>query len=281
MMDEIEYMDRVEALIDAISERSPEKLSSSLSSYTRASEHTLALDGLAYALLHRKVPITRTESVELREILYIHELPAPHMHSINDRDNVMASLNIIEDPPELDSRWAPDGSGVSIAVHENPDFDDTLRTQVGLHVDLPPQLHEPFVRHFTTAVGVGVEINLARTNAAQYVHRGKLHEPNTLESNFVPLMIQSISDGSISGGGILLRNFEQWWSSRRTDAKDMLRQIPTILAAERIADDNFHIALADLSSTTAEQVIIMLTEAEPDTTLGDVPPIPVFRYPPI
>ncbi|MDA3648592.1 hypothetical protein LZ318_17145 [Saccharopolyspora indica] len=280
-MDELEYMDRVEALIDAISERSHDKLSPWLSSYTRAGEHTLALDSLAYALLHRKVPITRAESTELRSILYEHDVLVPGMDSINDRDNVMASLNIIEDAPERDVPEPPAASGVSVVVHENPDFARTMRTQVGLHVDLPPRLYEPFVDHFTANVGVGVEINLARTNPDEYVRQGKLHEPTTLESNFVPLMIQTISDGSIWGGGILLRGFEQWWTKKRTQAKDLVRQIPIILATEQLGDDNFHIALADMSSATADQVITMLTEAEHEPVLGPVPPVPVFRYPPM
>ncbi|RKT83912.1 hypothetical protein SAMN05421805_112113 [Saccharopolyspora antimicrobica] len=280
-MDAIEYMNRLDALIDAITERSLKKMGWSPSSYARAGEHTLALDGLVYSLRHDQIPVTRTESTELRAILYDHDMADPTSHAINDRDNVMASLNIIEDPPELDTSWESIASGVSVDLYENPDLDDVLRRPVGLHVDLPPQLHDPFVKHFATAVGVGVEINLARTNAVQYLRRKKLHEPTTLESNFVPLMIQSISDASISGGGILLRNFEHWWTKRRTDAKDLIRQFPTILAGERISEDNFHIALADLSPETADQVLTVLIEAEPDTVFGDVPPVPVFWYSPV
>ncbi|WP_143061236.1 hypothetical protein [Saccharopolyspora shandongensis] len=203
------------------------------------------------------------------------------MHSINDRDNVMASLNVVDDEPERNKPETPVPSGPPVVVHENPDFGRTLRTQVGLHVDLPPRLYEPFVDHFTAAVGVGVEINLARTNPDQYLRGGKVHEPTEAEANFVPLMIQLISDGSIWGGGILLRGFEQWWTKNRTDAESLVRQIPTILAAEQYGDDNFHIALADMSSSTVEQVLAVLTESKIEEILGAVPPVPVFKYPPM
>ncbi|MGW5646614.1 hypothetical protein ACWEV3_07255 [Saccharopolyspora sp. NPDC003752] len=280
-MDDIEFMDRVEALIEAIDKRSPGKLKASIHEDTRAGEHTLALDRLARSLTHKKIPISRAESAELRELLYDHELPVPYMHSINDRDNVMTSLNVVDDEPERDKPESPVASGPPVIVHENPDFGRTLRTQVGLHVDLPPRLYEPFVDHFTAAVGVGVEINLARTNPDEYLRSGKVHKPTEVEANFVPLMIQAISDGSIWGGGILLRGFEQWWTKKRSDAENLIRQLPTVLAAEQLGDDNFHIALADMSSSTVDQIISVLTESKIEEILGAVPPVPVFKYPPM
>lgn len=280
-MNEVELMNRTDSLFQGMRERIPQETYSFMSSAAHAGEHYEVLDVLLAMLKQGRFPISRPERDELRTIMESVPLPIDMCDFINDWKNIVASLNVVDDAPERDDPEPPMASGPSVVIHENPDFGRTLRTQVGLHVDLPPRLYEPFVDHFTAAVGVGVEINLARTNPDQYMRRGKVRKPTEAEANFVPLMIRVISDGSIWGGGILLRGFEQWWTKNRTDAESLVRQIPTILAAEQYGDDNFHIALADLSSSTVEQVITVLTESKIEEILGAVPPIPVFKYPPM
>ncbi|MEU5851079.1 hypothetical protein [Saccharopolyspora shandongensis] len=280
-MDEIEFMDRADALFQGMRNRLRDQDYDFMSGAAHAGEHAEVLDLLLAIIAKRRIPISKRERDELRAIMSFYELPAKMYDFINDWKNIVDSADIIDDEPERDEPGPPVASGPPVIVHENPDFGRTLRTQVGLHVDLPPRLYEPFVDHFTAAVGVGVEINLARTNPDEYLRSGKVHKPTKVEANFVPLMIQAISDGSIWGGGILLRGFEQWWTKKRSDAENLIRQLPTVLAAEQLGDDNFHIALADLSSSTAEQVIAALAGSKIEEILGVVPPVPVFKYPPI
>ncbi|MBB5157729.1 hypothetical protein [Saccharopolyspora phatthalungensis] len=278
MMDDIEFMDRVEALIQAITKRSSGKLGSSLSEDTHAGEHTLALDSLAWSLAHEKIPISRAESAELRELLYDHELPVPYMHSINDRDNIMSSLNIIDDEPAKDE--AEFYVGPPIVVHEKPDFARTLRTQVGVHVDLPVSLYDPFVDHFTTDVGVGAEVNVARTNPDQYMRTGKIHKPSAEEILFTSELVRLVGSSSIWGGGILLRSFEQWWVKDRIEAESLVSDLPRMMLSARATSKTFHVALADLSQSTVDQVLAVLTGA--DLNLDPrTPPVPVFKYPPM
>jgi hypothetical protein len=279
-MDPEDFMDRVEDLIQAIRERARGKLGSSLSSYTSAGEHTLALDSFAWSLQDKQIPISRTERDELRELLYVFELPVSMMHSINDRDNILASLNVVDDEPAKDEEAPWVLSGPPVVVYENPDFDRTLRTQVGLHVDLPVRLYEPFVDHFTTAVGVGVELNLARTNPDQYMRGGELRKPSAPEILFATEQVRLVAHNSIWGGGVLLRGFEQWWVKGRLEAESLLRDLPRLLVGARMGGKTFHVALADLSSSTVDQVIAVLNESElPEPTR--TAPVPLFRYPPM
>lgn len=143
-------------------------------------------------------------------------------------------------------------------------------------------MYEPFVDHFADAVGVGVEINLARTNPDQYLRKGELRTPTKEESSLTPRLIMLLIQNSIWGGGILLRGFDQWWTHARPDAEALIRQFPMLLTAEQLSDDNFHIALADMTPSTAEQVLNVLEEAEVcDDFTEPQPPAPVFKYSPI
>ncbi|MEV6232363.1 hypothetical protein AB0L88_31330 [Saccharopolyspora shandongensis] len=281
-MDEIEFMNRTDNLFHGMRDRLPERTYDSMCGAAHAGEHAEVLDNLLAFLKNTETPVSRPERDELRAVMGFYQLPVEMYDFINDWENIVASLNVIHHEPERDEPEPPVASGPPMIVYDNPDFGRTLRTQVGLHVDLPPRLYEPFVDHFTSAVGVGVQINLARTNPDQYLREGKVHKPTTAEANFVLSLILGISSGSIWGGGILLRGFEQWWTKRRADAESLIRQIPTILAAEQHGEDSFHIALADLASPTADQVLAVLAESEVlDAFPEPVPPVPVFKYPPM
>lgn len=276
MMDEIEFMDRVDELIRGITERAQDETSSSLSSYMHAGEHTLALDSLLSSLARRKIPISRRERDELQELLNQYDLPVPYMHSINDRDNIMPSLNVIDDEPAKDE--TDFYVGPPIVVHEKPDFARTLRTQVGVHVDLPASLNGPFVDHFSTNVGVGAEMNVARTNPDQYMRAGKIHKPSAEEILFASELVRLVGGSSIWGGGILLRSFEQWWVKDRIESESFVRDLPRMMMNARATNKTFHVALADLSSPTVDHVLTVLTGA--DLNLDHMtPPIPVFKYP--
>ncbi|MER7012483.1 hypothetical protein ABT324_13775 [Saccharopolyspora sp. NPDC000359] len=278
-MDVADFMNRTDAILEGFRDRLPAREYNSLVSAARAGEQNEVLDNILAFLQKTGAPVSRRESDELRAVMSFYQLPVTAYAFINDWENIVAALTIVDDAPERAEQAPPVGSGPPVAVYDNPDFGRTLRTQVGLHIDLPPQLFEPFLDHFTTSVGVGVEINLARTNPDQYLRQGKVHQPTEVETNFVPMMIMAISEGSIWGGGILLRGFEQWWTKHRTDAERFIQQVPMILAAEQTGDDNFHIALADLSAPTAAQVVAILLETQVGGVSEPLPPVPVFRYP--
>lgn len=278
-MDDNEFMNRVEALLEAIYERASDKLDSFLHSAAHAGEHQLVLDSLAGSLAQKKIPVSRRERDELRELLYDYEqLPVPYMHSINDRDNVMASLNVIDDEPAKDE--TDFYIGPPIVVHEKPDFARTLHTQVGVHVDLPASLYKPFVDHFSTNVGVGADVNVARTNPDQYMRTGKIHKPSAEEILFASELVRLVGSCSIWGGGILLRGFEQWWVKDRIEAESFVSDLPRMMLNARAASKTFHVALADLSSSTVDQMLTVLTGTDLDLD-HMTPPIPVFQYPPM
>lgn len=165
-----------------------------------------------------------------------------------------------------------------VVVHESPDFDQVVREQIGLHLDLPARRYEPFVDHFTAAVGVGVEVNVARTNPDQYLRGGQVRKPSAEETLFVREQVLLVANSSIWGGGVLLRGFEQWWVKGRLEAKSFLEDVPGLLATARHGGKTLHLALADLSSSTVEQVRAVLAEADLPEELR-TRTVPVFQYP--
>ena len=94
-MDEHQFMDRVDGLLESVRERLERKSVSFLSGAARAGEHGLVLDELAAELRGRRVPVTPAEAAELRELLFHFELPVDMLDSINDREGVLASLNVV------------------------------------------------------------------------------------------------------------------------------------------------------------------------------------------
>ncbi|GAA3352960.1 hypothetical protein [Saccharopolyspora gregorii] len=94
-MDEHEFMDRVDDLLSAVQQRAPGVFASYLSSAARAGEHGLVLDSIACTLREKNIPLSPEEAAELRELLYYFELPVDALDSINDRDAVLASLNVV------------------------------------------------------------------------------------------------------------------------------------------------------------------------------------------
>jgi hypothetical protein len=128
--------------------------------------------------------------------------------------------------------------------------------------------------------GVGAEVNVARTNPDQYMRAGKIHKPSAEETLFASELVRLVGSSSIWGGGILLRSFEQWWVKDRIEAESLVRDLPRVMLNARASSKTFHVALADLSASTVDQVMAVLTGA--DLKLDHMtPPIPVFKYPPM
>ncbi|MCI2420733.1 hypothetical protein MOQ72_25115 [Saccharopolyspora sp. K220] len=273
-MDDVEFANRVDALFGGMRDRLPEKTYQFMSRAAEDGEYGDVLDVLLAALQEERFPISRQEHDELRAIMESVSFPDYMYDSINRWEYILFVAEVIE--PE------PPPPGPSVTICDNPDFDNALQAQAGVHINLPPHRFESFVDHVTTTGGVGAQLDLARTIPAQNSRGGETRKPTTDGADIVATFILTISLRSIWGGGVLLRNFEHWWTENRSDAEILIRQIPTILAAEQYGDDNFHIALADMSSSTVDQVIALLTESEVlDAFPEPVPPVPLFKYPPM
>ncbi|WP_067574515.1 hypothetical protein [Nocardia acidivorans] len=62
------------------------------------SEFPLLVDSIASLLSKEQIPITNAESEILRELMYRVESPPSFFRCLNDRETVMASLNVTEIP---------------------------------------------------------------------------------------------------------------------------------------------------------------------------------------
>ncbi|WP_258347744.1 hypothetical protein [Saccharopolyspora gregorii] len=94
-MHESEFMDRVDDLLGNLLNRLVPRSVSFLTGAARAGEHGLVLDELTAEIRGRHIPLSPEEAAELRELLYYFELPVDALDSINDRDAVLASLNVV------------------------------------------------------------------------------------------------------------------------------------------------------------------------------------------
>lgn len=272
-------MSRVEGLMRVVQERAPGKVDSFLDSAARAGEHELVLDSIAGCVHGNGIPLSASERDELRALLYECQIPVEMMDAINDRENILASLNVIAEEPAVDREVPFRLSESPVVVHEDPDLSSALGAQVGVHLDLPVRWCERFVDHFTQAVGVGAEVNVARTNPDQYMRDGRIHKPSAVEVLFVSEHVRLVARNSVWGGGVLLRGFEQWWVKGRFEAESFLRDVPGLLAMARREGKTFHLGLADLSSSTVEQVREVFARAELPDEVRTLT-VPVFQYPP-
>ncbi|GAB4587066.1 hypothetical protein [Nocardia sp. IFM 10818] len=86
-----------QALLDALTDRLPQEVLRILRSHQLGGEYPILFSNLAAALVNHDVPITSEERDLLREMLYSIEPTMPDAYpSIRDRDQVMASLNVLE-----------------------------------------------------------------------------------------------------------------------------------------------------------------------------------------
>ncbi|MGX1809022.1 hypothetical protein ACWIGI_25155 [Nocardia sp. NPDC055321] len=96
----------------------------------QAGEYMLVADALAATLSVRRIPITATERGVVREILYKVADPHPtYYRFLADRDDVMASLNVVENTQDL----------TNPAEHAAPRFTSgTLTVTVTHHTPVQP-----------------------------------------------------------------------------------------------------------------------------------------------
>ena len=79
---------------------------------------------------------------------------------------------------------------------------------------------------------------------------------------------------------MLLRSFEQWWVKGRPEAEALLLELPGMLARAKASGKTVHVGLAELSSSTVDQVIEVLARAEWPQGIPRRP-VPVFKYAPV
>ncbi|MEV0050659.1 hypothetical protein AB0H34_09230 [Saccharopolyspora shandongensis] len=272
-VDVAEFASRVDSLVNGMQDRLPEKACRFMAKAAEARDYDDVLEVLLSTLHKEQFPISQQEHDEFREIMERTSPPDDLHESMKRWRSILLLAEVIEPEPEP--------PGPPVIVHDDSCFDSALQDRVGLHVDLPPRLYEPFMEHCTAAGGVSVQLDMARAIPDRYSRDGEIRTPTSREADIVGTSILTIGTRSAGGGAVLLRDFEHWWTTARADAESLLCQFPTILAAERYGDDTFHIALADLSSSTVDQVIAILTESKVEEALGAVPPVPVFKYPPM
>ncbi|MER7012484.1 hypothetical protein ABT324_13780 [Saccharopolyspora sp. NPDC000359] len=220
-----EFIDRLSALITVVEKRLPRSLGALIHEYHQ--EEALSLDSFTWALVHDQIPVTRGERDELRALLEGFELPVPSMRPINDRDNVIASLNVLDEPAQDQGDFYY--YGPLVTVQEDPDFTRALGAQVGVHVGLPDDLQAQFIDDSTTNVGVGSAVNLVRTNPHRYIRAGSVQVPSIEEVLFASELVWLIASTSVWGGGVLLRNFGQWAKRDRIEADSLVSDLPRLI----------------------------------------------------
>jgi hypothetical protein len=85
-------------LLDSIDSRLPQNDRENCRSYLNAGEWALLANDLAAALVDDQIPVAGPERDDLRYLLFwFQKLPKPHLRRINERENVLASLNVVEE----------------------------------------------------------------------------------------------------------------------------------------------------------------------------------------
>ncbi|GAA2817941.1 hypothetical protein [Saccharopolyspora taberi] len=270
-MEDAEYAERVEELLMGLKGRIKEPIYGLYYNFIIGGEHVELMHQIAGRFIEDRIPISPKEREELRALLYDDDMPLDdHYPYFRDRDEVMAGLNVVEDPrPEP----AP-----GIRIHRGPaDSRDALfgGPPVALHVDFPTMQCNLFDDYFSRSAGIALEVNLRLTNPDVVVVNGQSVAPRDNESGMAMELLRMLSRDALGGGGVLLRSFEQFWVRNRSQAEELITALPPLLAEAKSRGKILHVALAELSARTADEAIALLRSVTTDRADD---PVPVFRY---
>lgn len=95
-MEFAELAQLVESLLDRLADRLPEDELKQCRTDAWAGEWDVLLNSLAATLLKKRIPVDSAERDDLAAVLNHFALPRPDDHFINNRDEVVRSLNVVE-----------------------------------------------------------------------------------------------------------------------------------------------------------------------------------------
>jgi hypothetical protein len=102
-MDLVRFEAAANELIASLGDRLFAETRESVCTYLRTGEWGLAADELAGVLSYYRVPVSPTERDLLSELLYAFDVDGSeaftHYPALNDRERVLAALNVVSDPP--------------------------------------------------------------------------------------------------------------------------------------------------------------------------------------
>lgn len=94
-MDFKEFNSATRQLVEQLADRLPEEELRLYRSYAYVGEWDVLLNALAAILVKRQIPVTSAERDALESVLNFFTLPRRRNHYINNREEVVRSLNII------------------------------------------------------------------------------------------------------------------------------------------------------------------------------------------
>jgi hypothetical protein len=140
------------------------------------------------------------------------------------------------------------------------------QSSVTVHVDLPHSLVNQWLSQFGEGQGKLISTSVRNTASSGELLRSLGQGPP-----FLPEQL-----GSVDAQRIVFTHFEQLWTKNRPVAIELLRALPLALAHARSSGRSLHIALADLSSGSADAILTELRNAPSE---GIEEPIIVIAYP--
>jgi hypothetical protein len=99
----IELRRMCDAVLDRLADRLPPDVLKQLRTFSAVGEWSELADNLAAVLVRRKIPMTVGDKEALSDLLYWFRQPSPANRYIASRDEVLASLAMVEpgDPEDL------------------------------------------------------------------------------------------------------------------------------------------------------------------------------------
>jgi len=92
--DHVRLKNDADELLDRLADRLPHDNLKDLRTFNFVGEWNELANNLLAILVRNEIPVSPDEKEELRNLLYFFDLPVPYYDFINDRDAILASLNV-------------------------------------------------------------------------------------------------------------------------------------------------------------------------------------------
>lgn len=93
--DYVQLKNDADELLDRLADRLPGDQLEGLRSFNSVAEWNELANNLLAILVQRQIPVSPGEEQAVRKLLYFFNLPVPEYDFINDRDAMLASLNVL------------------------------------------------------------------------------------------------------------------------------------------------------------------------------------------
>lgn len=92
--DHVRLKNDADEILDRLADRLPHDNLEDLRTFNFVGEWNELVNNLLAILVRDQIPVSSDEKQALRNLLYFFDLPVPYYEFINDRDAMLASLNV-------------------------------------------------------------------------------------------------------------------------------------------------------------------------------------------